>query len=333
MFRGDNSHSLSYEQQAKFIQDRITNVEKNFGELCVAFGDYTRKTARLRDMGDELTKVIKDYSNNEIVNKSLSAGLENLSITLTAIEEYRNCEVQRLEAKVIGELCQYETICKHAREELKHTMNVREKELARKKVLDRARERQPFNRQQVTYAESELLKASAEMSRTAKGLSEQTEFFERRKLQQLKTLLSNFVMIELTFHAKAVELLTVAYQQINDINEKADLELLNTGLSDYEDQTNFRRKLRSPEKQVSTGISARSSSLASLMNQPSPSREDEDTMSLRRLKSPENINSAVGRSSSLANLMNHSSSKEEDDDTTESDESGDQETSEETESR
>lgn len=46
MFRGENSHSLSYEQQAKFIQDRISNVEKNFGELCVGFGDYTRKTAR-----------------------------------------------------------------------------------------------------------------------------------------------------------------------------------------------------------------------------------------------------------------------------------------------
>lgn len=46
MFRGENSHSLSYEQQAKFIQDRITSVEKNFGELCVSFGDYTRKTAR-----------------------------------------------------------------------------------------------------------------------------------------------------------------------------------------------------------------------------------------------------------------------------------------------
>lgn len=46
MFRGDNSHSLSYEQQAKFIQDRITSVEKNFGDLCVAFGDYARKTAR-----------------------------------------------------------------------------------------------------------------------------------------------------------------------------------------------------------------------------------------------------------------------------------------------
>ncbi|XP_026726868.1 protein FAM92A [Trichoplusia ni] len=319
MFRGDNPHSLSYEQQAKFIQDRITNVEKNFGDLCVAFGDYARKTARLRDMGDELVKVLKDYANNEIVNKSLSSGLENLSTTLTALEEYRNCEVQRLEAKVIGELCQYETICKHAREELKHTMNVREKELARKKVLDKARERQPFNRQQVTYAESELLKASAEMSRTAKGLSEQTEFFERRKLQQLKTLLSDFVMIEMTFHAKAVELLTVAHQQINDINDKSDLE-------------NFKRKLRSPEKQVNPGMSARSSSLASLMNQHSPTN-DEDSASLRKLKSPEKyVNAGITRSGSLSALMNNSPTKDEDE-TSDSEETEDGDSSEETESR
>lgn len=63
------------------------------------------------------------------------------------------------------------------------------------------------------------------MSRSAKGLSEQTEFFERRKLHQLKALLSDFVMIEMTFHAKAVELLTAAYHQIADINDKADLDV------------------------------------------------------------------------------------------------------------
>ncbi|XP_032530006.2 CBY1-interacting BAR domain-containing protein 1 isoform X2 [Danaus plexippus] len=319
MFRGDNSHSLSYEQQAKFIQDRITNVEKNFGELCAGFGDYTRKTARLRDMGDELSKILKDYANNEIVNKSLSAGLDNLSLTLTAIEEYRNCEIQRLEAKVIGELCQYENICKHAREELKHTMSVREKEMSRKKVLDKARERQPFNRQQVTYAESELLKASAEMSRTAKGLSEQTEFFERRKLQQLKTLLSDFVTIEMIFHAKSLELLSVACQQIADINDKADLE-------------NFKRKLRSPEKQVNSGISARSSSLASLMKpQSSFTRDEEDSTSLGRMRSPDK--GLRARSSSLAALMNVSKDDDEEDDTTNSDDSEDHTSSEETESR
>lgn len=55
MFRGDNSHSLSYEQQAKFIQDRITNVERNFGDLCVAFGDYARKTARYSTVAIAIT--------------------------------------------------------------------------------------------------------------------------------------------------------------------------------------------------------------------------------------------------------------------------------------
>ncbi|XP_047515232.1 CBY1-interacting BAR domain-containing protein 1-A isoform X1 [Pieris napi] len=330
MFRGDNSHSLSYEQQSKFILDRITNVEKHFGELCVGFGDYTRKTARLRDMGDELAKIFKEYANNELVNKSLSTGLDNLSLTLTAIEEYRNCAVQRLEAKVIGELCQYENICKHAREELKHTMSVREKEMARKKILDKARERQPFNRQQVTYAESELLKASAEMSRTAKGLSELTEFFEKRKLQQLKGLLTDFVMVEMTFHSRAVELLTVAYQQIGDINDKADLELLLTGLSEKEEPTNFKRKLKSPEKPVSTGISARSSSLASLMYPQMSPQKDDDSSSLGKMRSPDKNMKA--RSSSIAALMNHSTSKDEDT-VSETEDSEDESSTEESESK
>ncbi|KAG7311268.1 hypothetical protein JYU34_002299 [Plutella xylostella] len=300
MFRGDATNS--YEQQAKFIQDRINTVEKYFGELCLAFTGYARKTARLRDKGDDLAEVLKEYASHETVNKSLSVNLENLSLTLSALEEYRNCAVQRMEAKVIGELSQYETICKHAREELKHTMSVRDKELSRKKVLDKSRERQPFNRQQVAYAESELLKASAEMSRTAKGLSEQTDFFERRKLQQLKSLLSDFIMIEMTFHAKAVELLTIAYQRVDEINEKSDLE-------------NFRRKLRSPENVAGSGMSARSASLGAFKTSTtSPNKEDGDIM-----RTPEKLRPEMARSSSLQVLASKMTVTDSEDEETSSD--------------
>lgn len=37
---------LFREQEAKFVQDRISNVEKHFAELCTTFAAYTRKAAR-----------------------------------------------------------------------------------------------------------------------------------------------------------------------------------------------------------------------------------------------------------------------------------------------
>lgn len=68
------------------------------------------------------------------------------------------------------------------------------------------------------------MKATVEMSRVVKGLEEQIDSFERRKLHDLKTVLLDFVTIELSFHAKAVELLSKAYQDVSEIDEAKDLE-------------------------------------------------------------------------------------------------------------
>lgn len=113
------------EQEAKFVQDRITGVEKHFAELCMIFAAFTRKAARcfsvklyrlfffddmhktfpycftsglvhyspvffrLRDKSDELAKIIQTYADSEIINRSLSAGLTNFSATLSVIGDYR----------------------------------------------------------------------------------------------------------------------------------------------------------------------------------------------------------------------------------------------------
>lgn len=69
------------------------------------------------------------------------------------------------------------------------------------------------------------MKAKMEMSRVVKGLEEQIDSFEKRKLHDIKTLLLDFVTIELSFHSKAVELLTKAYQDVAEINEAKDLEV------------------------------------------------------------------------------------------------------------
>lgn len=76
-----------------------------------------------------------------------------------------------------------------------------------------------------SVAETELLKASADVSRTAKALEEQIDVFEKKKLHDIKSLLLAFVTIELGFHSKAIQLFTEAYQEIADINEDEDLEV------------------------------------------------------------------------------------------------------------
>nr|XP_034173122.1 protein FAM92A-like isoform X5 [Osmia lignaria]XP_034173127.1 protein FAM92A-like isoform X5 [Osmia lignaria] len=218
------SQTSVWEQEAKFVQDRISNVEKHFAELCVTFAAYARKAARLRDKGDEIAKVIQTYAHSENINRSLSTGLTNFSATLSVIGDYSDAKVQRFDAKIIAPLSQYATICKHARDDVKNTFAARDKELTRKRHLDRLRERNPRNRQMISQAESELMKASVEVSRVVKGLEEQIDSFEKRKLHDLKTLLLDFVAIELSFHAKALELLTKAYQDVSEIDEVKDLE-------------------------------------------------------------------------------------------------------------
>ncbi|KAJ9591456.1 hypothetical protein L9F63_002062, partial [Diploptera punctata] len=224
MIKANRLQHVACEQQAKFIQDRILLVERHFAELCTVFAAYTRKNAGLRDKSDEMVKVIQDYAEAENVNKSLKNGLLQFCSTLSAVGDYRDAQVQRLETKVVSELSQYEDICKHAKEDVKNTLTVCEKELARRKHLDRIRERNPRNRQQISLAESELLKAGADASRTVKALEEQSDMFEKKKLQDMKSLLLTFISIELSFHSKAVEFFSKAYQDIAGIDEDEDME-------------------------------------------------------------------------------------------------------------
>ncbi|XP_011308142.1 protein FAM92A1-A isoform X1 [Fopius arisanus] len=233
------------EHEAKFVQDRITGVEKHFAELCTVFAAYTRKAARLRDKNDEVAKVIQTYAETETINRSFSSGLRNFSTTLSVIGDYRDAEVRRLDAKIVAPFSQYSIICKNAREDVKNTFTARDKELVKRRQLDKVREKNPRNRQLISQAESELMKASVEVSRVIKGLEEQIDSFEKQKLHDLKHLLLDFVSIELSFHTKTVELLTKAYRDIADIDEARDLE--DYQVARGENSGEFREVLNVPE--------------------------------------------------------------------------------------
>ncbi|XP_049951473.1 CBY1-interacting BAR domain-containing protein 1 isoform X2 [Schistocerca serialis cubense] len=224
MMSSNRAQNMACEQQAKFIQERISTVEKHFADLCAVFAEYTRKNASVRNKNDDLAQSLQNYAQSENVNKSLKNGLLEFSQTLSFVSDYRDAKVKRLEKKVVEELSAYDGICKHAKETVKNSLSVRDRELARRKQLDRVRERNPHNRQQISIAESELLKATADLSRTVRSLEEQTDMFEKKKLHDIKSIILNYIIIELSFHAKAVELFTKAYQQVSEVDEEEDME-------------------------------------------------------------------------------------------------------------
>ncbi|XP_003977600.1 CBY1-interacting BAR domain-containing protein 1 isoform X1 [Takifugu rubripes] len=216
------------DNQTRKIQENINNVEKHFGEMCQMFAGYVRKTARLRDKADLLVKEIGVYADLETPN--LKRGMKEFADHLAKVEDYRQAEVERLEARVIEPLKSYGAIVKRKREDLKTTQSARTRETKQMAQLERTRQRNPSDRQIISQAESELQRATMDATRITRQLEETIDEFERQKIRDIKKIFGDFVTVEMAFHAKALEVFTLAYQSIQNVDEEEDLEVFRSSL-------------------------------------------------------------------------------------------------------
>ncbi|XP_033492461.2 CBY1-interacting BAR domain-containing protein 1 [Epinephelus lanceolatus] len=229
------------DNQTKKIQENITNVEKHFGEMCQLFAAYVRKTARLRDKSDVLVKEIGMYADTE--TPDLKRGMKQFADHLAKIQDYRQAEVERLEAKVVEPLKSYGAVVKRKREDLKMTQSARDKEAKQMAQLERTRQRNPSDRHIISQAETELQKATMDATRITRQLEEIIYEFEKQKIRDIKKIFCEFVTVEMSFHAKALELYTLAYQSIQSVDEEEDLEVFRSSLHppDYQSRLDIVR--------------------------------------------------------------------------------------------
>ena len=129
----NNSAILECENQAKFVQARVESVSRHFGNLCDSFAGVARKSAKLRDSCDQLALASLQFAQTETISHTLKAALKKFSETVAGIQDYRNCEIQRLESRVVGPLKGYEIVCRSATDDLKVSFSARDREL--KKLL------------------------------------------------------------------------------------------------------------------------------------------------------------------------------------------------------
>ncbi|XP_053409822.1 CBY1-interacting BAR domain-containing protein 2 [Nycticebus coucang] len=213
---------LSRDSQLRVMENTVANAEKYFGQFCSLLASYTRKTARLRDKADQLVKQLIDFANTE--NPELRATVRDFAEDLAKVQDYRQAEVERLETKVINPLKLYGAQIKQTRTEIKKLKRVQNNEIKQLEKLEKVRQKSPSDRQMISQAETSVQRASADASRTTRQLEETVDAFQRQKLQDLQKIFSDFVTIEMVFHAKAVEVYSSAFQTLENYHPERDLQ-------------------------------------------------------------------------------------------------------------
>ncbi|KAG2469881.1 FA92B protein, partial [Polypterus senegalus] len=169
------------------MESTVNNADKYLGQLCVSLASYTRKTAKLRDKGDSVVKQLIDFANTE--NPELRTGLKNFAEDLAKIQDYMHAKVERLETRVVRPLKTYGDIIKHKK------------------------------------AESNVLKATVDSNRTTRQLEETINDFQKQKLSDIKKFVSEFITIEMLFHAKVLEIYSTAFQNWENLDIEKDLQV------------------------------------------------------------------------------------------------------------
>uniref|UniRef100_A0A7N8WX81 Protein FAM92B-like n=1 Tax=Mastacembelus armatus TaxID=205130 RepID=A0A7N8WX81_9TELE len=173
--------------QVKSMEQTVKHAEKYLGELCTLMAAYTRKTAKLRDKADLLVARLFDFSGTE--GPELQIGLKNLAEDLAMVQDYRQAQVKN-------------TVVIHASTCIIFYISVN---------------RRPLSCLFSNYLCPTHLNAQ-KFSNSAQRRSRQVEDivtdFQRQKLEDVKRVFTDFITVEMLFHAKALEVYTHTYHNL-----------------------------------------------------------------------------------------------------------------------
>ncbi|KAJ0022697.1 hypothetical protein NQD34_014831, partial [Periophthalmus magnuspinnatus] len=211
--------------QAKTMEQTVSTTEKLLSQLCSVLAAYTRKTAGLRDKGDALVGQLLDLSRSE--DPELQLGLKNLAEDLAMVQDYRQAQVERLESRVVAPLKAYGDIIKNKRTEVKKFSADRSREMKEIQKLEKIRLKNPADRQSIVSSEKKQLaqKASNNAQRSTKLMEEAIMDFQKNRLEDIKTIFTDFITVEMLFHAKALEIYTHTFHNLEAMDLHRDLEV------------------------------------------------------------------------------------------------------------
>lgn len=222
------SETKARDHELKVITERINLAERNFSTLLKDFSAFSAGLQSLQEKGMKLSRSVDMYSDEEY--PSMKASLAGVSESIAAIQDFLGAQVDFMQAKVSPPLSLNATNVKHAREYVKELSASREKELLKRKAVEKLKIKEPKNKGKISKAEQDLQKLAVDANRSRQTLEEQMVEFERKKMEDIRTVFSNFFHGQMLFHAKALEFYTSAFQSLLSMDEEQDIEAFQNDL-------------------------------------------------------------------------------------------------------
>ena len=184
----------------KDLTERLDSFEKAFSDVFSSLEEYVHKNASLRDKADKLAKSIVSLADSDKICSTTKDALIGVGYTLSGVEDYRHSSIERLQSKILQPMTVYGDLIRTVRESVK-------------KMLSSSKESAKDTGKEVLTA----------IPSQAEKHAIQVDAFESKKLTDIKTIMKDFLTIQMIFHCKAVETLTKGLQSIGNINESDDL--------------------------------------------------------------------------------------------------------------
>lgn len=268
------SETKARDHEMRVISERINCTERHFSALLKDFTAFSTSLISLQDKGMKISKSVDMYSDQEY--PSLKASLASVSENIAAIQDLLGAQADYMQAKVLPPLALNSTNCKHARDYVKELNAARDKQSLKQKALDKLKTKDAKNKGKILQVEQDLQKLAADASRARQTLEDQMVEFERKKMEDIKTVFSCFFHGQMLFHAKALELYTAAFQNLYSMDEEQDLEAFQNDL--HSTQTPSRQSVGQNGTLTSINRFGSQGSLGSQMslNNPGGSERDAD---------------------------------------------------------
>ncbi|XP_068724541.1 CBY1-interacting BAR domain-containing protein 1-like isoform X2 [Montipora capricornis] len=268
------SETKARDHEMRVISERINCTERHFSALLKDFTAFSTSLISLQDKGMKISKSLDMYSDQEY--PSLKASLASVSENIAAIQDLLGAQADYMQAKVLPPLALNSTNCKHARDYVKELNAARDKQSLKQKALDKLKTKDAKNKGKILQVEQDLQKLAADASRARQTLEDQMVEFERKKMEDIKTVFSCFFHGQMLFHAKALELYTAAFQNLYSMDEEQDLEAFQNDL--HSTQTPSRQSVGQNGTLTSINRFGSQGSLGSQMslNNPGGSERDAD---------------------------------------------------------